>query len=297
MRLIQDHKVPLLALKQARILQHDGVAGDADVEGIRFGPPLALDFAFIGAAKVRHNLKPGRPPFEFHLPVDHDARRHHHQVRTPLPTLARVPRQESNGLQGLAQPHFVGQNAVEAALTKRDEPAETLLLVPSHVRANHEGNVSKDHLGIRGRIRRRRMIHFFLRHVVGGETGFFRGWGSWFPLSFIIALTRFVLVLVLALVFVCVCVCFRRGRGVVKSTQYLFDRHVRLVLQTLDLSLAFPPQGLESRQGLLLLKRLLVVDPILPFCRLPVVVAWGVRRVGVQPVTHGISLVPAPGGS
>mmetsp|Transcript_61333 Transcript_61333/g.147631 ORF Transcript_61333/g.147631 Transcript_61333/m.147631 type:complete len:212 (+) Transcript_61333:1973-2608(+) len=56
-RLVEDHVLPALAAKHLLVLHDHFVRGDADVEGVGLGPPLALQLALLLAAVVRKHLE------------------------------------------------------------------------------------------------------------------------------------------------------------------------------------------------------------------------------------------------
>ena len=75
MRLVEDHVVPHLALENVRISACERVRGDADVKVVLVVPSLAELFSTFGAPVVTEDLEAGEKLFEFHLPVEQDARR------------------------------------------------------------------------------------------------------------------------------------------------------------------------------------------------------------------------------
>jgi hypothetical protein len=75
-------KVPL-SPEGVRVLHHELVGGDADVEGVEAGPAVAQQLARLGRAEVRQHLEDGAELLELHLPVDQTARGHDDEVRPP----------------------------------------------------------------------------------------------------------------------------------------------------------------------------------------------------------------------
>ena len=79
---------------------------------------------------VQHqNLQVGHEARGLAPPVADQARRHHQQARKGRLLLQVPVRQQREGLHGLAEPHVVGQQAAEAAIRERPQPAVAGALV------------------------------------------------------------------------------------------------------------------------------------------------------------------------
>ena len=90
---------------------------------------LSLGLALLLVPIVGEDLEGGAPLLELHLPVQHDWRRHHNQMRPPhtMPTCQMG--QQGNGLYGLPQTHLVCQDAVELAVMHGGQPVQADMLV------------------------------------------------------------------------------------------------------------------------------------------------------------------------
>lgn len=129
--LIQDHIVPLLAAEDGVVSHCDLIAGDADVETVQLRPPLPLQLTLLRRPEIGHDLERWTPPLELDLPVHQDSRWYNHQVRPPDALLDGQMRQQRDGLDGLAQAHLIGQDAVHAAVVQSGHPVDTKELVLS----------------------------------------------------------------------------------------------------------------------------------------------------------------------
>ena len=129
LRLVEDQVLPALALERVLVLRDEVVRRDAHVEGVGLRPPEALLLALLLRAVVREDLEARAPHLELALPVEHDARRHHDQMRPPDTVLAREVCHQRDGLHRLAEAHLVGQDAVELAVVHGHEPVEANVLV------------------------------------------------------------------------------------------------------------------------------------------------------------------------
>lgn len=65
---------------------------------------------------------------------------HHDEVRPPDALLACEMRQQADGLKRLAEAHFIGEDAVEAALVDGDQPLQPHMLVFPQLRLDQEGD-------------------------------------------------------------------------------------------------------------------------------------------------------------
>ena len=74
-------------------------------------------------------LEGGTPLLDLHLPVEHHGGGDDDEVRAPHALLAGEVREEGDGLDGLAEPHLVGEDPVEEALVQRHQPVEADVLV------------------------------------------------------------------------------------------------------------------------------------------------------------------------
>ena len=91
-------------------------------------PPFRLAPGHHGHAQSR------REPPAFGLPVVHQRRGAHDQIRSHRTRLVAPRHQQRQQLHGFAQPHLVGQDAAESFVAHRVQPAEPLDLVrPQHL--------------------------------------------------------------------------------------------------------------------------------------------------------------------
>ena len=134
-RLVQDHVVPPLPPECARVLHDQLVGGDADVVAVGLGPARPQALARLGRAEVRQHLEDRAEALQLGLPVDEAAGGHDDQVRAPDAFHHGEIGQQADGLHGLAQPHLIRQDSVEASLLQRHQPVQPhLLVLPQHQR-------------------------------------------------------------------------------------------------------------------------------------------------------------------
>ena len=62
--LIEDQVKPFLATEDGCIDDGELVGGDANMEGVRFGPPRPLQLSLLGATVVREDLEGGAPTLQ-----------------------------------------------------------------------------------------------------------------------------------------------------------------------------------------------------------------------------------------
>ena len=104
---VEDEVYPWLAPKNVLICQHKLVRRDAHVKAVGCVPTYTLRFALFLRTVVRKDFETRQELFELHLPVEHHTRGCHDQVGTPVATIACEMREQCDGLNCLAQSHFV----------------------------------------------------------------------------------------------------------------------------------------------------------------------------------------------
>ncbi|TFA99797.1 hypothetical protein CCMA1212_008205 [Trichoderma ghanense] len=134
--LVEDHVLPSHLLEVGHVGHDELVRGDADVEGrvlavrgVLAVPKLPQHLSIAGAAPVGEDLELGNELCNFLLPVVQRGSGRHDQERTPDVVLLGQVGHDGDGLDSLAETHFVRQDAVDALLVEVDEPVEALELV------------------------------------------------------------------------------------------------------------------------------------------------------------------------
>mmetsp|Transcript_44997 Transcript_44997/g.74558 ORF Transcript_44997/g.74558 Transcript_44997/m.74558 type:complete len:441 (-) Transcript_44997:289-1611(-) len=88
------------------------------------GEPLFFSVRLEGKHAQRRT-----PLGKLATPIDDGRLRHHHQMQT-IDRLALVQiRQQSDGLQRLAQPHLIGKDTMQSVMREIDQPRDTLQLI------------------------------------------------------------------------------------------------------------------------------------------------------------------------
>jgi len=80
---------------------------------------LSFHFAIFNGTVIGEDFERWAPLLQFHLPVQHHARRHDDQMRAPDALLTCEVREQCDRLDGLPESHFVGENAVEPMFVHR----------------------------------------------------------------------------------------------------------------------------------------------------------------------------------
>ena len=126
LRLVEHQPAPRLLGVRVDLEPEQGVGRDDDVSAV--DDRQAID-SLRRDTDGRHGAddQPGREGFGLVRPRRHHAGRRHHQ-EWPGAGLARV-RHQRQGLERLAEPHVVGQDAAEPALPEERQPAEAVELV------------------------------------------------------------------------------------------------------------------------------------------------------------------------
>ncbi|MNS94593.1 hypothetical protein D3C72_1288160 [compost metagenome] len=124
LRLVQHQHMPGLGAQVLEVARHQGIGGQDQVVFVQFGEMLAAPRALQG-----QHAQIGCEALGFVQPVGHQAGRHHRQGRCAQAPGLFLQQQMCQGLQGLAQPHVVAEDAAGAHLAQRLQPVQALLLV------------------------------------------------------------------------------------------------------------------------------------------------------------------------
>src|SRR5512140_2614161 len=81
--LVEDHVMPPPSPEYLLVLEDHLIGGDADIPHVVVRPALPFSLALLLVAVVSKDLEARAPFLELHLPVQHDAGRDDHQMRTP----------------------------------------------------------------------------------------------------------------------------------------------------------------------------------------------------------------------
>jgi hypothetical protein len=140
-RLVDDDVAPVELLEVVLLLDHHLVRGDHHVELAGLQHALALRVPLLAGAVELDGLDDGAPAPELGQPVVQRGLGHDHHVGArDAAELAQVG-QQRDGLQRLAQPHLVGQDAVDPVVVQVDEPVEALQLVLAHLAVRDDGGL------------------------------------------------------------------------------------------------------------------------------------------------------------
>lgn len=120
------------------------VTGDADVELLVHQAIVdQLVTLLLGSLKNQH-INFGRPLGKLALPVVESGLGDDDQVRTgDADDVAQVA-EEGNGLQRLAETHFISQNTRNTVLMERNQPVKTSNLVIAHEALDEGWRLSED---------------------------------------------------------------------------------------------------------------------------------------------------------
>ncbi len=108
MRFVQDQVDPLFPPHYDGVSQRKLVGSDADVEGMGVRPALPLRSALLWGSIIRHGFEPRQEAFEFHFPIQKDARWNDDQMGSPNALGASEVAKESNRLYRFPEAHLVG---------------------------------------------------------------------------------------------------------------------------------------------------------------------------------------------
>jgi hypothetical protein len=125
--------------QRARVPHREVVVGQQRVERPRPREPLLADgAALLRRAVVEHRGQPGSPPRELGAPVGEHGLGGQDQVRPrQLPALEQV-RDERDRLHGLAEPHLVGEDAVDLVVHQRGHEPQARDLVRPQLAARNQ---------------------------------------------------------------------------------------------------------------------------------------------------------------
>ena len=157
--LADDDVLPLDLAQHGLILHHELERGEQHVE-LAARHLLALDLlAHTRRALVDHHPDVRGPLDELVGPVGQRGERHHDQERAIILLHLHDVGDQRDRLDGLAQAHLVGQDAVEVVVVQGDHPLQALQLVCLQVAALEHGRLPLDHLlvrrvGLKDRLRR-----------------------------------------------------------------------------------------------------------------------------------------------
>lgn len=113
---IQDHIVPLFSFEHFLVLQSDFIWCDAYLKRVHATPARSFLSTFSSWTIVSENFKGRTPLLELNFPVYYNACWNDYKVRAPNSFLAGHLSQYGDGLDCLAQPHFISQDAVHFLL-------------------------------------------------------------------------------------------------------------------------------------------------------------------------------------
>ncbi|KAH6603254.1 hypothetical protein Trco_008029 [Trichoderma cornu-damae] len=155
--LVENHVLPSHLLEVGHVGDDELVRRDADVEGRVLAvrgvlpvPELPEHLSVAGAPPVREDLELGDELCDFLLPVVQRGGGRHHQERPPDVVLLGQVGHDGDGLDRLAEAHFVRQDAVDALLVEVDEPVEALELVLLELGVDELGLLDLDVAEARG---------------------------------------------------------------------------------------------------------------------------------------------------